>query len=105
MKGELEDAVTALGFPHLVIVRPGLIVGERSEVRVPELMARRLAGFLGATIGDRGKDFWAQDAVVIARAGVAAGLACLEGKEGWTEGTRVLGQADIVKYGRTEWKS
>jgi uncharacterized protein YbjT (DUF2867 family) len=35
-KGELEDAVTRLGFPSLTIVRPGFIGGERKEHRPME---------------------------------------------------------------------
>jgi uncharacterized protein YbjT (DUF2867 family) len=36
MKGELEDAVKALGFKHTVILRPGLIVGGREDSRPAE---------------------------------------------------------------------
>ena len=35
-KGELEDAVTRLGFPSLTIVRPGFIGGKRKEHRPME---------------------------------------------------------------------
>lgn len=38
-KGELEDALGLLGYPSLVLVRPGLIGGERAEVRRGERMA------------------------------------------------------------------
>lgn len=31
MKGELEDAVIALGFENAIILRPGLLLGERKE--------------------------------------------------------------------------
>lgn len=41
VKGELEDAVRALDFPSLVIVRPALLLGERTEVRVAERAAIR----------------------------------------------------------------
>lgn len=56
----------------------------------------------GSWSGNRLKDFWAQDADVIAKAAVRAGVDCVEGRE--TERFRVLGQADIVRLGRTEWK-
>lgn len=39
VKGELEEALTALGYPSLVLVRPGLIDGERERPRTGEGMA------------------------------------------------------------------
>lgn len=39
VKGELEDALSALGYPSLVLVRPGLIDGERERPRTGERMA------------------------------------------------------------------
>lgn len=36
MKGELEDAVTGLGFEHLEIIRPGPLVGHREKPRLSE---------------------------------------------------------------------
>jgi uncharacterized protein YbjT (DUF2867 family) len=101
MKGELEEGVKALGFKHTVILRPGLIVGDREDSRPPEFVIRKIAGFAGHFLGNKAKDFWAQDADVIAKAAVNAGLQCVEGKrEG---GNWLLGQADIVRLGRTEW--
>lgn len=38
-KGELEDALAQLGFRSLTLVRPGLIGGERDELRFGERMA------------------------------------------------------------------
>jgi len=103
MKGELEDAVEALGFKHCVILRPGLIVGNREDSRPPEFIFRKIANTFGAVSGGKLKDFWAQDADVIARAAVNAGLQCIEGKKK-EDGLWLLGQADIVRLGRTEWK-
>lgn len=60
MKGELEDAVKALGFKHVVIVRPGLIVGDRKQPIMAESIMGKLAGFMGGISGSRLKDFWAQ---------------------------------------------
>jgi uncharacterized protein YbjT (DUF2867 family) len=101
MKGELEDAVKALGFKHTVILRPGLIVGDREDSRPPEFVIRKIAGFAGHFLGNKAKDFWAQDADVIGKAAVHAGLQCLEGKR--EEGDWLVCQADIVRLGRTEW--
>ena len=39
VKGELEQALAALDYPALVLVRPGLIDGERSERRTGEAIA------------------------------------------------------------------
>lgn len=39
VKGELEDALSALGYPSLVLVRPGLIDGERERPRTGEGLA------------------------------------------------------------------
>ncbi|KAI6814175.1 NAD dependent epimerase/dehydratase family protein-like protein [Hortaea werneckii] len=101
MKGQLEEAVKALDFEHCIILRPGLIVGERNESRMAEGVFRKIASAAGS-VSNGLKDFWAQDADVIGRAAVKAGMDCLEGKEG--EKFRILGQSDIVRMGRTEWK-
>ncbi|OJD33975.1 nad dependent epimerase dehydratase family protein [Diplodia corticola] len=100
MKGELEEAVRALEFEHTVILRPGLIVGERADARPAEFALRKVAGFAGC-LGNGFKDFWAQDAEVIARAAVAAGVKCVEGAG--EKGVWEVGQKDIVRLGRTEW--
>jgi hypothetical protein len=101
MKGELEESVKALGFEHTVILRPGLIVGSREESRPAEFVVRKIAGFVGI-LGSGFKDGWAQDTEVIARAAVASGLQALQGKA--PEQVWVIGQSDIVRLGRTEWK-
>jgi len=103
MKGELEEAVKALDFDHTVILRPGLIVGERAEARTFEAVLRKTAIFMGGVSGNRLKDFWAQDVDVIAKAAVRAGMDCIEGKE--VEKVKLLSQSDIVRLGRTEWKA
>lgn len=103
MKGELEDAVKKLGFEHTVILRPGLIVGHREESRPAEFVVRKIAGFAGAVTNGL-KDFWAQDAEVIARAAVAAGLKAFEGEKDVPKVWEVT-QSDIVRMGRTEWKA
>ncbi|KAF7861923.1 hypothetical protein EAF04_007804 [Stromatinia cepivora] len=112
MKGELEDAILSLqdSFKHVIIVRPGLIVGERNDSRPAEFVLRKVAGCVG-WVNAGLKDFWAQDAGVIARAAVNAGLRAVEGRDG-VEGKEgkeiprvwVLGQGDIVRLGREEWK-
>jgi hypothetical protein len=73
MKLELEAAIKDLKFDNTVIVKPGLVVGSRSDSRPAEAMLRSLARGLGRISGGWLKDGWAQDADVIARAAVKAG--------------------------------
>ncbi|KAH9820445.1 NAD dependent epimerase/dehydratase family protein-like protein [Teratosphaeria destructans] len=102
MKGELEEAVKALNFDHTVIVRPGVIVGDRNESRLVEGIFQSVAKFAGRFSNNKLKDFWAQDADVIAKAAVRAGLDAVEGQD--SEKVRILTQADILRIGRVEWK-
>jgi len=100
MKGETEQAVSEMGFEHVVILRPGLIVGTREDKRPAEFALRKLAALTGS-VANGFKDFWAQDAEVIARAAVGAGLMCASGKV--EKKVWILEQSDIVRLGRTEW--
>lgn len=78
MKGEIEEDVKALGFERTVIIRPGLITGTREESRPLEASARFVAGWIGKLHSGL-KDGWAQDADIIGKAAVTAGLKALEG--------------------------
>jgi uncharacterized protein YbjT (DUF2867 family) len=101
MKGEIEDHIKELGFDQMVILRPGLIAGNRGESRMLEGVARKLAAGLGM-ISASLKDPWAQEAEVIGKAAVSAGLKALNGEapaKVW-----ILSGADIVRLGRTESK-
>jgi nucleoside-diphosphate-sugar epimerase len=101
MKGELEDAVQTLGYDSVVILRPGMIVGDRQESRLAEGVLRNIAKGLGAISQKWLKDAWAQDATVIAKAAIHAGELALEGKV--KDKVWIVGQSDIVRLGRTEW--
>ncbi|KAL8853949.1 MAG: hypothetical protein Q9221_001257 [Calogaya cf. arnoldii] len=98
MKGELEDAVKALEFPHTVIVKPGLLLGPRQDLRVAEAMLQTVAKGLGAISKSWFTDWWAQDTDIIGRAAVAAALECSEGKR--EKGVWIVGQADIIRLGQ-----
>ncbi|TKX19249.1 hypothetical protein C1H76_8627 [Elsinoe australis] len=110
MKGETEEEIKGLlksrsnarGLDHVVILRPGLIVGTRQDSRPAEWVLRKIATFAGNVLGNGFKDFWAQDADIIARAAVSAALTCTEGQQ--REKVWLLGQSDIVRLGRTEWR-
>ncbi|KAF2117216.1 NAD dependent epimerase/dehydratase family protein-like protein [Lophiotrema nucula] len=99
MKGELEDKVGALGFKHTIILRPGLIVGAREDSRPAEFAIRSIANGL-KKLSSMLVDPWAQDADVIARAAIVAGLEAAEGKG--KEGVTVLAQKDIVALGKKQ---
>ncbi|THZ59053.1 NAD(P)-binding protein [Aureobasidium pullulans] len=90
MKGELDEAVKKLGFEHVVILKPGLLVGEREDSRPGEYMVRSFARALG--------DSWAQDADVVARTAVAAAVEVVEGRNG--EEVWVLNQREVLRMGR-----
>jgi uncharacterized protein YbjT (DUF2867 family) len=52
VKGQAERAVTAIGFEQLDIVRPGLLLGARSESRQGEALAQRvMPGIAFALVG------------------------------------------------------
>lgn len=53
VKGELENAVAALDFPALTFVRPGLLVGDRTEHRGFEAAAIGVTRGLGRLLGPR----------------------------------------------------
>ena len=50
VKGELEDALRALGYPRLTIVRPSLLLGPRAELRLGEEVAKRVTRWLGPLV-------------------------------------------------------
>ncbi|KAL5350791.1 hypothetical protein ACLOAV_004362 [Pseudogymnoascus australis] len=99
MKGELEEAVKALGFDKTVILRPGLILGGRDHLRTAEYAIQGVARLFGAVSGGWLSDGWAQDADVIAKAAVSGGLKALAG-EG--PASLTLGQSEILRLGKTD---
>ncbi|KAK3316142.1 hypothetical protein B0H66DRAFT_479370 [Apodospora peruviana] len=100
MKQGVEKAIEDLGFEQSIILRPGLILGDRE---VPHQGGPLLIGVvraLGRWIGQGAQDRWGQEADVIARAAVHAARIAEEGKapaKHW-----VLECADIVRLGRNE---
>lgn len=102
MKGDIEEDVKALGFERTVILRPGLIGGQREESRPLEAVVRFVAAGAGKLHSGL-KDSWAQDADVIGEAAVNAGLKALAGDvPNGSEKVWVLSGSDIIQHGRKE---
>lgn len=99
MKGEIEEDIKALGFDHTIILRPGLITGYREESRPLETLAKKIAGGLGMIHSDL-KDGWAQDADIIAKAALSAGLKALSGQA--PSKLWVLSGAEIIRQAKAE---
>ncbi|KAF4977002.1 hypothetical protein FDECE_18409 [Fusarium decemcellulare] len=100
MKNGVEDAIKEQDFEQAVILKPGVIFGQREDSRLAEGLARgviRGVGYLSAAI----RDTMGHDADVIARAAVRATQLADEGKapsKYW-----VVEGPEIVKLGKTEW--
>ena len=102
LKGEIEEHIKEIGFEHTIILRPGIIVGDREESRYVEAALQYTAKGLGH-LHKSLRDSWAQSADVIANAAVAAAIKAEKGEvkdKVWT-----LGQQDIIRLGLTEWKA
>lgn len=100
MKGEIEEDVKALGFEKTVILRPGLISGQREESRPMEAAVRFVAGWAGKLHSGL-KDSWAQDADIIGKAAVNAGLKALDGDvPTGSEKVWVMHGSEILQLGK-----
>jgi uncharacterized protein YbjT (DUF2867 family) len=69
IKGEVEDAMGEAGFKRLDILQPGLLLGERGEVRRGESIAQRLAPLYNPLLrGAKLRRYRAIPALTVARA-------------------------------------
>jgi uncharacterized protein YbjT (DUF2867 family) len=68
VKGEMEEAVKALGYPSLGIFRPSLIAGRRRESRLGERVALWLAKLITPLLVGPLKKYRPNSAAAIARA-------------------------------------
>ncbi|HZG41564.1 MAG TPA: oxidoreductase [Longimicrobium sp.] len=68
VKGQAEEAVTALPFRSTVILRPSQLLGERGEWRPVEAVAQRVMAALGPAFVGPLRRYRAIDAAVVARA-------------------------------------
>lgn len=81
VKGELEEAVGALGFGRLVVARPSLLLGNRTEVRFGEGVFRSVLGPLRSLFPGTIRPVRAEE--------VASRLLSTSLETGWT-GCRIL---------------
>ncbi|UNI22580.1 Protein fmp52, mitochondrial [Purpureocillium takamizusanense] len=100
MKNGVEDAIKALDFEQAIILRPGMLLGNRGEGRALEGIFQGAVRGLGS-ISHGLQDSVGQEADVVARAAIRAVQLANEGKapgKYWS-----VEQKDIVRLGRTEW--
>lgn len=86
VKGEIEAAVSNLGYPSVVIVRPSLILGKRKEFRLAESISQ---GLLGPIKGIFPKKIRPVTANQIAHA-------LIEECKNPAPGIRIIGNAEMV---------
>jgi uncharacterized protein YbjT (DUF2867 family) len=66
-KGEMEDAVIAMGFPSVDIFQPSLLLGPRKQVRPVELLGRVLAPIVNPLLTGSREIYRAIPAATVAR--------------------------------------
>ena len=94
IKGEMEDAVTGLGYEAVVLARPALLLGDRESLGQPtrsgEVWAARLLGPLLPIV----------PASVRPIAATVVAAATVDALDHAEPGTRVLSSADLQRLGR-----
>lgn len=88
VKGRAEEVVLQMAFPRVVFARPSLLLGQRSEVRWGELVARKVLGPVRALLPASVRPV--RD-VEVARALVNAAL-----NPSWA-GARILRNAELLR--------
>ncbi|HUQ10806.1 MAG TPA: NAD(P)H-binding protein [Steroidobacteraceae bacterium] len=66
-KGEMEDAVTAVGFPSVDILQPSLLLGSRKQVRPLELLGSVLAPVVNPLLAGKREVYRAIPAATVAK--------------------------------------
>ncbi|KAI1369957.1 NAD(P)-binding protein [Xylaria arbuscula] len=103
MKIGVEDTIKSLDFKQAIILRPGLLMGQREVAHAGGPFFESVVRGLGTYIGQGIQDKLGQDGEVVARAAVKAAILAADGKapsKYW-----VLEQRDIARLGRDEWKA
>lgn len=80
VKGEMEQALAALGFDALHIFRPSFLMGKREETRRGEALGLHLARAVGWMLAGSLSKYRPMPACVLAQAMAAAGRSRLEGR-------------------------
>ncbi|KAG5921747.1 hypothetical protein E4U61_006274 [Claviceps capensis] len=100
MKNGVEDAVRDMGFEHAIILKPGMILGEREQSRLAEGLFQSVVRSLGKVSAGL-QNTIGQDAEVIARAALKAAKLAEGGQapnKYW-----VVEASEILKLGKTDW--
>ncbi|KAH7323244.1 hypothetical protein B0I35DRAFT_427355 [Stachybotrys elegans] len=97
MKNGVEDAIKDQGFKQAIIVRPGMILGQREEARMAEGLVQSMVRGLG-NLSTAAQDAWGQEAEVIARAAVKAVELARQGKA--PSNFWVIEGPEIIQLGR-----
>ncbi|TWI59709.1 oxidoreductase [Halalkalibacter nanhaiisediminis] len=74
VKGELERDLIELGYPHIHIFRPSLLLGERKELRIGEKLGEYGVKLLGPLLRGRWSNYQAIEGEAVAAAMVQAAL-------------------------------
>lgn len=103
VKGEAEDAVRTLPFQEVVVLRPSLLLGERTERRPGEALAQRVMPRLSFLLAGPLRKYRPVEASTVARAMVrlaksgGRGVRVLE-----SDAIQALGGDGLVEGGRRE---
>jgi uncharacterized protein YbjT (DUF2867 family) len=92
VKGEMEAAVAAIGFPALVILRPSLLTGPRSEFRIGERVGGVVLRLAAPILVGRARRVRPVGAEVVARAMVRLAAA-------HDSGVRVVESDELARIG------
>ncbi|MHC0612926.1 NAD(P)H-binding protein [Komagataeibacter oboediens] len=92
-KGAIECDIRALGFNRVDIVRPGMLLGHRTQARPMEAIGQRLAMALAPLMIGRLSRYGGIDAKTVAQA-----ITALVGQT--TDGCRIYDNADLQRIAR-----
>ncbi|WP_368502998.1 oxidoreductase [Alkalihalophilus sp. As8PL] len=94
VKGEMEEAIKKLSYPHVDIFRPSLLLGEREEFRLGEKMGEVGVKLLKPVLAGPMRKYRGIKDVVVARAMYRRAI-----REA-SEGVTIIQSDDIEKFGQ-----
>jgi uncharacterized protein YbjT (DUF2867 family) len=86
VKGEMEEAITAVGFPSVDILQPSLLLGPRKQFRPAEFAATLLAPVVNPFLSGAREQYRAIPAEVVAKAMLGAARRGARGVYRYTHG-------------------